>query len=292
MPVVADPQDPSLKYFDGGGSTTQSGPTGPGPASGAYDYGLLYGGLPGRQSQLPLYGGRKLQYMGDTSGQTQPLQFQGGGSVNYGTYGPSPQMGGMQRPGFGSINPYGQLGGAAPMQQPAQQPMGGGGNNPFTDTGRFNAAYGVNSILAGGYGSGAFNPGMPSWLGDYAKYLTGQGAGDVHKAEMGAELYNPDDPLAGSYARMNAEQSARDRISTALSGAYGQAGQQQNQNYWNLLQSYGVPSATGAAPSTAPRQQGGGLGGMLGGIAGTFLGGPGGGALGGALGHYMFGGGH
>ena len=225
MAEVADPPDP-------GGRGPQEGPPGPGPGSGPPPIGGG-GGDSGPLAQsaaqryLPYYKRKQLVLEQSSGAQPAPLQLQGapaatGGAMagNYGIYGP--QVGSIQAANSPSANP---------------------GNPFYKPNGEYSNNQGVQSLIGGGYANGAFNTnGTGSALDLLKHYLSLKGEGDVRQAQLGSELYSQNDPLMGGYARMNAEQNARNNTTMGVAGAQADFAKNNQDHLWALLSQYLTPT--------------------------------------------------
>lgn len=121
-------------------------------------------------------------------------------------------------------------GGAAPLyggalHPPIPPPI------PAADPNQFNDAwfYGPNGELSGnqfqwnllgaGGRSGAFGPGDPRSVQRLRENFGHERDARVRNAMLQAQLFNPDDPLAASYARISGTQGAESDFARALSAA-------------------------------------------------------------------------
>lgn len=147
---------------------------------------------------------------------------------------------------------------------------GAGGNpdsNPFfKNDGTYSNNQGVQSLIGGGYRAGAFDPtGGGAAYDALAKYYGARGDADVRQAQTGAELYAPNDPLTSGYARMNAEQHARDNTTMGLGAARAGFAKNNQDHLWALLQQY-------LQPTLERRPKGPGVGGYIAQLGGAALG--------------------
>lgn len=123
-----------------------------------------------------------------------------------------------------------------------RQKLNTGAGNPFYHNGQFSMLQGLQSLTGSGYQAGAFSPyGNPAYLDAMQKYLGSQRDAQVRRAQVGAQMYNPDDPMAAMYARTSAENGAMQAGEQAMAGARAQAGQQASGQYWDLLRAYMQP---------------------------------------------------
>ena len=199
--------------------------------------------LAGRQ--LPPFARRRLMQQMTNAGPS-PLQLQGGG--NHMGWGFDPNaLAGRSRANAAAMS----------------------AGNPFYGPKGFNTNQGLQTILSQGYQGGAFNPnGTGGALDALHRFFNMQGDQNVRQAQLGSRLYSPDDPYAQSYARMNAEQGARNQ--TMLGMGQAQAGfARQNQDFLQqLLMAYMQPTLQ-KKPKTNYAQIGGQV---LGTAAGALLG--------------------
>ena len=205
----------------------------------------------------------------------------------------------------GAYSPNGGAAQAAPNATSGNQPfmqkyldslhgLGGGNNNnpsnPFYDAnGQFNAKQGAQSVLGGAFGSGAFNANGTGTALDLLKhYLTMKGEGDVRQAQLGSELYSNNDPLMGGYARMNAEQNARNNTTMGVAGAQADFAKNAQDQSWGLLHQYLAPYLV---PKPKKKSAWGTVGAIGGAAIGALAGGPPGAVTGAKLGGSISGGG-
>lgn len=210
-------------------------------------------GPPGQPPQPPSGGGGgggnpfNVTLRGTTPAYPRRLMGRPGG---YGAAPATMQFRGQPNLNTYSASPYSASGGAAssifgPRQSPYDAPPGQGQVSPsgtprewspyLDPKGGFSQKALVDYLTAIGYRAGAFDPeGSPAFAKALQKWLDLAGAGDMRKAQLGAQLYAYDDPTTAQYIRANAEQSVRDRNALALS--QGVAGNiQKNQDFLQQL---------------------------------------------------------
>lgn len=247
MPQVPDPPE-------GGGGPAVGSDYLPPPPGGGPPPALGGGGgdtplaTTAAQRYLPYYK-RKQLVLEQSAAPPAALQMQGtpaaGGGTVAGAYNPY-----NPNPGNGAARGYGAAGssdgGDYLRSQAAQVPAApapGYGDNPFLRPDGFNTQQGVQSILGGGAHAGAFNAdGSGAALELLKHYLQLKGEGDVRQAQLGADLYSPNDPLMGQYARNNAELHARDNTTMGVAQAQAGFAQNNSDHLWALLQQYLQPS--------------------------------------------------
>jgi hypothetical protein len=169
----------------------------------------------------------------------------------------SPYGGQQAMTGFNPFDPRGMHGGAAPQSSAGANPYG---DNPFFSSKGFNLSQGMQSYI------GQIPGQQQRSLDSLRSYLSQLGQGNVRQAQLGAQLYNPDDPMMASYARMNAEQGARDTSMNVL----GKATADSNAQYEDWL--HGLLSQYYGVQGQPKQKQSNGLGGIGGQILGAGLG--------------------
>jgi hypothetical protein len=120
-----------------------------------------------------------------------------------------------------------------------------GYGNPFYSDKGFDLNQGMQSMI------GQIPGQRDRSLNDLHQYLSMLGQGNMRQAQLGADLYNQDDPMAHSYARMNAEQGARDTTMQGMAGARADSSNQ----YAQWLQSLLTPYMNRAAQAPNQKKQ-------------------------------------
>lgn len=124
-----------------------------------------------------------------------------------------------------------------------KQHANGAGNPFYNAQGQFNMNQGTQSLIGAGYGAGEYDPsGQGAYLDALRRYLSGVGAGQIRQAQLGAQLYSPNDPMMENYARMNAEQSANSNLYNTLASAQAGAASQNRDFYHQLYLQYLQPT--------------------------------------------------